>query len=265
VQTNPQPPSSLVTELKPSEQRILATAEAFSPKVRLFMTFTAQTLGFGLLFLLGFGIEFDVKNPAIEPGFQFIRKVAWWYLGLTVFCFAVPLTVTFIRRELTDRHVDIVLILLVVVDTILTLVLVSQEGGLCRSMFLPVFFLIPTAYLIVERREPIFRWRRLLVLMAIVACICFSYRVSKEHEPDLNLGLVKPAHGAVAIWRWEIGEITDFETLSHTPYDKAIFYASLISAFIPIIQIGVEIVQDRFSTGRRVGATNTAPSHQTTV
>lgn len=261
MQNEPQPALHLVKELEPNEQRILATAEAFSPQVRLFMTFTAQTLGFGLLFLLGFGIEFDVKNPVIEPGFRFIRKVAWWYLGLTVFCFAAPLIVTFIKKELTDRHVDLILILLVVVDTILTLLLVSQEGGLCRSMFLPVFFLIPTAYLMVERREPIFRWRRLLVLFAILACICFSYRVSKEHEPDLNLALVNPAHGAVRLWRWEIEEITDFETLSHTPYDKAIFYASLISAFIPIFQIGVEIVQDRFSTARR-GAKSAAINQQ---
>jgi hypothetical protein len=164
-----------------------------------------------------------------------------------------------------DWHVDVVLILLVIVDIILTLLLVSQEGGLCRSMFLPVFFLIPTAYLIVERREPKFRWSRLVVLMAIVACICISYRVSKEHEPDLKVGLVTPAHGSLHILRWEIGEITDFETLSHTPYDKAIFYASLISAFIPIFQIFVEIVQDRFSTPRKVSAASIATSHQPTL
>jgi len=264
LQNQPSPPTP-PRQLDPSEQRILATAEAFSAGVRLLMTLIAQTFGFGLLFLLGFGIDFDIKNPVIALGFQFIRTVVWWYLALTVFSFAVPLIVPFIRRELMDWHVDVVLILLVIVDIILTLLLVSQEGGLCRSMFLPVFFLIPTAYLIVERREPKFRWRRLVVLMAIVACICISYRVSKEHEPDLKVGLVTPAHGSLHILRWEIGEITDFETLSHTPYDKAIFYASLISAFIPIFQIFVEIVQDRFSTPRKVSAASIATSHQPTL
>src|SRR6185503_10967833 len=101
------------------------------------------------------------------------------------------------------------------------------------------------------RREPVYRWRRLLVLIAIVACICFSYRVSKWHEPDLKTAIenrsITPAQGSVRIGVWEIQEITDFETLSHPAFDKAIFYASLISAFIPILQIGVEIVQDRFS------------------
>jgi hypothetical protein len=270
LQNNLTPHPRQVTDLQPSEQRTLATAEAFTPQIRLFMTFTAQTLGFGLLFLLGFGIEFDITNTDIRHGFEFIRKVVWWYLGLTVLCCAVPLSISFIKRELTDRHVDAVLILLVVLDTILTLVLVAQEGGLCRSMFLPVFFLIPTAYLIVERREPIFRWRRLIVLITIVACICFSYRVSKEHEPFLNLSpncaaCMTPAQGVVRIWRWDVGKITDFETLSHAPYDKAMFYSSLISAFIPILQIFVEIVQDRFSKAKRLTATSTATSQSARI
>src|SRR5947209_9608727 len=120
-------PPSTEQELTPTQQNqqtTVNTDQGFTPSVRLFMTFTAQTLGFGLLFLLGFGIDFPFNDHIIQTGFHFIRTIAWWYLALSSLAFAAPLTVAFIRRKLTDFEVDTVLMLLVIIDMILTLLLV---------------------------------------------------------------------------------------------------------------------------------------------
>jgi hypothetical protein len=230
-------------DLAAREERLNAREKGFRPRVRLEMTLAAQALGFLLLFILGFG-TFPPEQENIMRGYHFIQKIAWTYLGLSVGVFIILLIVAAVKKRITDGNVDFMLMSYVGIDILLLLLLVCQEGGLCRSMFLPVFFLIPTAYLIVERRESAYRWRRLAVLLVIIACICKSYKVSLEHQPLVDSTHLYPAEGTVGFLRW-IMHITDFSTLSHWSYDHAVFYASLISAFIPVIQIIVEMLRDR--------------------
>src|SRR5207247_8772534 len=55
------------------------------------------------------------------------------------------------RVALDHGAVDVSIVSFVTLDITLLLFLVCQEGGLCRSVFLPVYFLIPLAYMSVER------------------------------------------------------------------------------------------------------------------
>lgn len=235
-------------EREVSQREALAAREKeFSPRVRLVITIVAQALGFLLLFILGFGLLKDFSNADVLRGYNFIRSIAWSYLAATISISALMLLLAYQQRKFTHFYADLILLSYVGVDLVLLLLLVCQEGGLCRSMFLPVFFLIPTAYLIAERREIRYRPRRVIVLLFIVSCICKSYTVARQHLPySISPDMTPVARGLVTFWKWSV-EITDFSALAHPYYDRAIFYASLISAFIPIIQIGLTMLRDRFS------------------
>lgn len=235
-------------QLEASEQKYAQRNKDFNPSTRLLMAVAAQGAGYILLHILGVSI-FLSGQENIARGLDFINLSATYYI---IISFAIPLAVgvhVYIRTKLEQFHVDIILLAYVVVDLVILLRLVCQQGGLCRSMFLPVFFLIPTAYMIVERREPKlhFRIRRMLVLMAIVACICMSYHVSLELMPsDSSAG--QPVVGTVHLLGWS-KEVTDFSTLAHRSYDKALFVASMISAFVPIVQLIIIATVDRFKGG----------------
>ncbi len=239
-------------DLTDREEEFGERAVDFNPTVRAILTLAAQGLGFFLLFVLGTGTfevpaQPDKVHPDLVRGLHFIVNVSWFYLILSLLiCFAL-LCYAYVKKGL-DSHVpvDVMLLTYVGMDILLLLLLVYQQGGLCRSMFLPVFFLIPTAYLIVERREKIFRWRRLFVLAVIMGCICSAYRVSVILPPpppsNSNLSVV---NGTVLfLHHWPL-QVTDFSALAHADYDKAIFRASLISAFVPIIQILIVMFRAR--------------------
>lgn len=226
----------------------------FSPGVRAVLTLAAQSLGFILLFVLGTGTFGVTSQPDILRGLKFITDVCWVYLLLSLLIVTVYLCYVAYRQKKFEEHfpVDVMLLTYVGMDIVLLLLLVYQQGGLCRSMFLPVFFLIPTAYIIVERRETKYRWRRLVILFIITGCICSSYHVAVTLPPSevsTNAGPadVGPARGAISFLAWSLPDVTDFSSLSHAEYDKAIFRASLISAFVPIIQLLIVMFMARLS------------------
>jgi len=238
-------------DLTDREEEFGERAVDFNPTVRASLTLAAQSLGFFLLFVLGTGtFEVPAQPDKVQPdlirGLNFIVNISWVYLILSSLILIGLLFYAYIKKGL-DSHkpVDIMLLLYVGMDIVLLLLLVHQQGGLCRSMFLPVFFLIPTAYLIVERREKVFRWRRLIVLAVIMGCICSAYRVSVILQPlpsDSSLGVSNKT-----VWflhHWPL-QVTDFSMLAHADYDKAIFRASLISAFVPITQILIVMFRAR--------------------
>jgi hypothetical protein len=223
--------------------------KSFSPVIRLIMTIVAQSGGFLLLFILGTGILPPEGRGNIRFGFDFIRGISWRYVAISGAILFVGILVAAYARKFKHWHTDLVLLLFVALDIIMLLLLVYQQGGICRSMFLPVFFLIPTAYLIAERREKKYRWRRLLILALIVSCICFSYKVARNFPPG-EPGLARTAvTGDAQFFVWTI-PITDWETLAHTDFDRGLFYVSLISAFVPLFQILVVIIQERFGRKR---------------
>ena len=219
----------------------------FNPYTRLAMAITAQISGYILLSILG-SYPFDSGQVDIARGLEFIKRVAMYYLIMTIAILVIPSIYAFRRRQLNHVQVDIVLLVYVISDLVVLLFLVHQQGGLCRSMFLPVFFLIPIAYLLVERRERkrFYRLRRVGILLCIVGCIIRCYYVALWYMPPIGSNAGKPVEGIVSLFGWS-KHITDFQTLAHAGYDKALFAASLISAFVPILQLIIVAFQERFN------------------
>lgn len=130
-----------------------------------------------------------------------------------------------------DRSVDISIWAFVLFDVGILLLLVCQQGGLCRSMFIPVFFLIPTAYMAVERKSKM--WRVLILILIVMGCIVFSFYISKITEPA---NVIVEARRSTLTSRVVSIPTTDFQALAHSDYDLAMLWASLISAAIPGVQ-----------------------------
>jgi hypothetical protein len=227
------------------EKRLAEKEKDFNPYARLAMTIIAQIFGLVLLVLLTF-LSFQSWDSNISYGFDFIGKVTEWYLIASFIIPALAAIIMGIKRRFGHGYVDFILLSYVACDTFFLLLLAYQQGGLCRTMFLPVFFLIPTAYLIAERRDKKYRLRRLLILAGIVGCVCLSYRVSIMLKPETVSGMLKPVGGWIKFLWWSI-PVTDFFTLAHPSYDHAVFYASLTSASVPIIQILLGWFIDRLS------------------
>jgi len=242
--------------LNAKQKKYAERDQDFSPPIRLAMTGAAQVLGFMLLIILGM-FTFPSGQEDIARGLDFIKHCAICYLAISVLIPLGPLVYAYFRRRLCHIQVDIILLSYVASDLLILLFLVHQQGGLCRSMFLPVFFLIPTAYIIVERREPKFRWRRVVVLLAIVGCICRSYHVSLALMPPAASGAGQPVEGIVHLFWWS-KQVTDFSTLAHWSYDSALFVASMISAFVPVVQIVIITVRDRFTSDELVPSSSMA-------
>jgi hypothetical protein len=138
-------------------------------------------------------------------------------------------------KDALNSHnaVDVTVISFVTLDIAILLFLVCQEGGLCRGVFIPVFFLIPLAYLSVERPSKL--WRALVVLLTVVGCILISFVVSRLGWPPHQEGnmLLLPI------------PITDFHRWDHPHHDWAILWVSLISSCIPVFEIGTILYRTR--------------------
>lgn len=104
---------------------------------------------------------------------------------------------------------------------------------------MPVFFLIPIAHVLVEKRE---RWVY-GVLGSIVVCIFIAFLVSL-HMGNLNASDVRYVPIPFVSLR-----VTDFSSQAHLGYDWAIFISAIISVMIPLIQRGfILFVKTLFKT-----------------
>lgn len=232
-------------ELRAREKKVTGGGEDPRPWHRLTMLVIAQLLGGFLLNVLGFS-TFDPRNEKIALGLNFMKQVFGYYSVLSLLVLLLLGALVYLQRRLKQWHVDTALLCYVVIDITLLLFLVHQQGGLCRSMFLPVFFLIPTAYMFVERREKkmYYRLRRMGVLLIIVACLYRSYGVAAALLPGDGHTAGGAAEGTAYLFWWS-GQVTDFSALAHGNYDNAVFIASLISAGVPIMQLVVLLFKDR--------------------
>jgi len=130
----------------------------------------------------------------------------------------------------------------VIVDIVVVLFLVCQEGGLCRSIFVPLFFLIPIALMIVEPHDKL--KRVYIVLFVLIMCILISYMVSRYVGVPAESKVERlPLFGGRSL------AVTYFSELAHPGYDVSVFIVSLISVVIPLFQkfgIGViKLMRDR--------------------
>lgn len=155
-------------------------------ETRFKATVWAQIAGFSILvaLLLVFGIRNrDVFNSGSDSkelwvGLSYIMMMISVYLVGTAVTGAIPFLIAWIGggQPYTEKNADIAIWTFVGMDICVLLFLVCQERGLCRSMFLPVFLLIPIVYVAVERTDK--RSRTLLVLGIIMSAMIVSYYFS---------------------------------------------------------------------------------------
>src|SRR5205809_5281245 len=125
-----------------------------TPPERFAAIVTAQAAGLAVLFLIA-NAAVPVGRPDLAPG---IRWIGYATVTLIIVSLAgVFLTFGLSKRQsgngsFTDSAVNWTVILYLLCDIFLLLFMVCQQGGLCRSMFVPIFFLIPIALKIVDKR-----------------------------------------------------------------------------------------------------------------
>jgi hypothetical protein len=254
-----------------------------SPKARFQATVWTQVGGF-LIFVVLL-LVFPLTNKEILKGLTYIERDILLYVVGTVGIYLSPFCLAYFRECETydELNVDIGIWLFVTLDICVLLFLVCQETGLCRSMFLPVFLLIPIAYIPVEHPEK--RYRVLLVLGMIVSGMIICYSMSDL--AGFSLLALLPAYACfaavvvvlfygierkkVTVTRGTLFSIglltvasftpyllrnlelirafkvttTDFHTSAHYRYDIALFLLSLLSILIPLMQTVVIMYQRR--------------------
>jgi hypothetical protein len=206
-------------------------------RLRFWATIAAQVAGMLLLFFIGtiFEIFSDPtapERPAIAGGMHAIFIIAFCVLiGLIL---GVCLSYKFAGKcqgvkHFYDHHpcVDKMLGTFLIVDIPLLTLLVCLQGGLTRSIFFPLFFLIPVAHYTVEQRSK--RHRVLWGVIAIAACMILSYFVS----------FFMAARNMQNLFGLSFLRITDFSNLARERYALAVLIVSLISLFIPVIQMRI--------------------------
>jgi hypothetical protein len=196
-----------------------------TPKERFWAAVGAQVAG--ILLFLFIGNVFPVSHTELSEGLSWIHTMAYIAFG--------ALVVSLILGRLAKRWckdfdscVDKVISVLLIFDIPIVLFLVCQQGGLSRSMFVPLFFLIPVAQLAVEQRGK--RYRVYIGVFFIAVSLVISCLVSQGISPQ-NPTLKMFGLGSVPI--------TDFSTLAVNRYATAILIVSLISLAIPLLQWGI--------------------------
>jgi hypothetical protein len=207
--------------------------EPLTPTERFAATIAAQVGGILLLLLVA--IPFPESQSDIVQGKQ------WIEIATVVIGFVLILGIVLALRRAKKRGgsfnhpcADVAIWTYLIFDIPILLFLVCQQGGLCRSVLMPVFFLIPFAHMTVEKREEFVY----PVIGAIVLCIIIAFIVSIYVGIPKTSGVDKlpTLFGGLAI--------TDFSDRSHKRYDWAILISALISVLIPLIQKGtVELVK----------------------
>lgn len=161
---------------------------------RVWATIIAQLMGVIAVFFV------SVPLPGTEFGKDFIQ-----YIALGVFLLTVPLGFYYGFRQvvapqqmLAANLVSNLLLYFVTVDIAAITLLIWQEQGICSTLFLPVLFTVPTAFLLVEvdvtGRN---RIRMLSVLLMVAAAIGFGFIVSLEHPTTMYLGFWKVPTSAI--------------------------------------------------------------------
>jgi hypothetical protein len=195
---------------------------------RYWAAIAAQIAGINLF--VAIGILTFPATPDIAVGLRLIVAGMWLVLLVSLPAFLFPFIQTWRKNRISFVHEDVdrMILTLFLTDICMHTFLVCQQGGLNRSMFLPVFFLLPMAYTLVERREG---KRRLLCVFSItIISVIISYLVSWWVT---SRGLT-----ALPVIRIPITRFSDWSPRSFT---NALLITSLASLLIPIMQM--EIIQ----------------------
>lgn len=182
--------------------------------------FCGQILGVLILVVVGI-FPFSSTTPAMATGLAVIKWTIGIALGTSVLGLVV-ISLPYKRNgRLDHRSMNRALWLLVGVDLVALLFLVCQEGGLSRSMFFPMFFLIPAGYMVVE--GPSKTKGTYFVVAVTAACVLISFLVSASIPSKLDVILFSIS-------------TTDFASLDPTGYNQSLVMVSLVSLGIPAAQ-----------------------------
>jgi hypothetical protein len=198
-----------------------------SAACRYWAAVAAQIAGINLFIAIGF-LAFPSSKTELAFGLKCIVVGMLIVFTLSLATFIPP----FLRAwrgklaEFDHKDVDRMIFLLFLIDMGMHTFLVCQEGGLDRSMFLPVFFLIPIAYTLVERRVNLRRlfWLYLLTALSILLSYSVALFVTKQGATTIPI---------VGI------PITDFPGVAPVNYNNALFIVCLVTLAIPMLQIKI--------------------------
>lgn len=205
---------------------------SLSPTQRFAAAVAAQVGG--LILLVVVAMPFPISISSIVVGKQFVEYATGAICLALILGIYLAYNQSKKRKDFDDSCANTTVFIFLLFDIPILLFLVCQEGGLCRSILLPVFFLIPIAHMTVECRKRAIN----TVLIIIIACIGIGFLVS------LRVGIPRESHvNALSLWVVNI-PITDFsDSASHTGYDWAVFMSAIISTLIPLWQkLVIELV-----------------------
>lgn len=195
---------------------------------RFFAVAAAQFGGVLLLLFIGL-IPFAEGQPNLAIGIRWII----YSMATTAGALILAMVITRHRAKklqgIDDVAADRAINLFLIVDIPVVFFLVCQEGGLCRSIFIPLFFLIPMALLIVEPPD---RMRRTYIVLASISVgITLSYFISRHVGVPASSGIHSLSlPGGISL------KLTYFDDDAHPGYDLSIFLVSLVSVVIPLVQ-----------------------------
>lgn len=165
-------------------------------------------------------LDAAAKAEAVEVGVQVIFVIALLvFIGLVVGSYRGFKDARDCGGEFIESCVEKTVTTFLIFDIPLLTILVCLEGGLTRSMFSPLFGLIPLAHYAVERRR---KDRVLKDILAVVIGIIISFLVS-----------IFITEGK--IWGWVT--VTDFSSIARRQYALAILFVTLVSIMILILQM----------------------------
>lgn len=189
------------------------------PGTRFRAVIAAQLLGVILLFVICLVFELFYKSAkpiGVEEGVEYI----WSIDGLVLFVLVVGSLVGFIparckkEKKFEDTWVDWTVRIFLYGDILLLAILVCKQGGLSKSVFFPLFLMIPVAHGLVERDDKLNRVIWGAIVIAVAMALCYL----------------------VSIGRLRGFSVTDYSTLTPERFALALLIVALISLAIPIFQ-----------------------------
>lgn len=202
--------------------------------IRFLAIVVGQLLGASLVYFVGTspfigGVSKRKEeiHKDIDSGLNMIKITAYVVFAALVIGGGLVLFLSKKYGECKHEHIDTLLYVFIGIDLLCLLFIVCQQGGLSHSMFLPVFFLFPAAYLAVVHPSKINTTYYLLGVIGV--CIFISFWVSRyrvSHSNFTKLPVLRVM-------------ITDFSTLYPTGHSFGLFIISLISIAIPALQLGI--------------------------
>lgn len=185
-----------------------------------------QGLGVVLLVAVGvvpFSDYGKFKDDSIRKEIGYGIKIIRIFSAITLVALLVGyLIFRLLSIEHQQKYVGTMLWGFIFLDLVALLFVVCQQGGLSRSMFLPVFFLIPAAYITVDQPS-ILEMSFLLTIIGL--CLLISYYISRDKVTELRFPFFTV-------------RVTNFSTLHHKGYNWAFLIVSIISLLTPALQLG---------------------------